>query len=314
MLHLGFFKNKFDNGNLIIHFLSIIISIPPVSGPLKRVKKLYLEEPSVPVPRRTLSRWKKKNSGAGGDEVAIDNDCSASSQDYMETQDTLTEVAACLSSQKCSSGEDDNVKEEYPSIEFAAGTDPSSTVLADPDDESSFDSADSVSSAEDSTSSSGCEEADTSDSEAASTDEDEQMTDYDGEGGVLSEKEKQGLQILSCFLKHHLSASACKDILSLMKTLFRESETAKNLTFDDLWKLCGPSKLKEIHYCEECESIFPDDPAQYACQTDNCSGLRYEGGLSDQIRSGCKPRKSFVLSDIKKQLSTLLEAPGKFLC
>lgn len=284
--------------------MCLIISIPPVSGPLKRVKKLYLEEPSVPVPRRTLSRWKKKNSGAGGGEVA--SDCSTSSQDHVETQENLATEA--VASQYCSDSEGANVEEEYPSLEFT-----SSTVLADPDDESSLDSGNLVSSTEDSTSgsSSSCE-TDTSDSEAASTaDEDELTMNYGGESGVLSKKEKQGLQILSCFLKHHLSAAASKDILSLMKTLFHDSETVKNLTIDDLWKLCGPSKLKEVHYCEECECIFPDDPTQYACQTDNCSGLRYEGGLSSQIRPGHKPRKSFVLPDMKRQLSSLLEAPGK---
>ena len=68
----------------------------------------------------------------------------------------------------------------------------------------------------------------------------------------LSEQESQEqvLSILSCFLRHNMSASECKDVLNTMKNLFPGSEAVHVLDYDRIWStMAGCAlQLKESYY------------------------------------------------------------------
>ncbi|KAI4799983.1 hypothetical protein KUCAC02_016521 [Chaenocephalus aceratus] len=112
------------------------------------------------------------------------------------------------------------------------------------------------------------------------------------------------------FLDHKLSAAASKDMLGLMKKISPESAVLKDIKFETLWNIAGKSSMTEVHYCELCNTVFPDDLEQYRCATHNCPGLRYLGALPKQTQKGRRPRKFFVVADVAKQLTNILEAEG----
>lgn len=129
---------------------------------------------------------------------------------------------------------------------------------------------------------------------------------------TLSEKEKQAFNMLSVFVKHNLSGSASKDIISMMKKLFPESEFMSEVTHEYLWSICGDTDFKEFHYCVLCDKIFPpEDLNSFRCGTRMCNGLRYKGNEEKQTVKGRQPQRSFILADTKKQLIDLLQISGK---
>lgn len=125
--------------------------------------------------------------------------------------------------------------------------------------------------------------------------------------------EKQDIQstILSCFLKHNMSAAASKDMLALVKKYNSESAILRDITFDTLWDIAGKASTQEVHYCEICSRVFPDDLEEFVCTSPNCDGLRYLGELSQQKEKGRRPRKLFVFADVAKQLINILQNEGK---
>lgn len=133
----------------------------------------------------------------------------------------------------------------------------------------------------------------------------------DDNGSKLTAQESQALHILSCFSRNNLSASACKDILETMKSLFPNSEVASLLNLNHLLTYVDTTPVREVHYCILCDELFPSDPDVVLCATVNCEGLRYKGSRQNQQQKGRQPRKSFVMADIKKQLEDLLQTPGK---
>ncbi|WAQ99784.1 hypothetical protein MAR_024157 [Mya arenaria] len=126
----------------------------------------------------------------------------------------------------------------------------------------------------------------------------------------LSEQEAQALTILSCFLRNNLSASACRDIMQKMKTLFPKSESVSSLDFDRILTYVDTSNTNEIAYCTICNQTFPEELDHFQCSTINCDGLRYKGPLSNQLKPGRLPRQSFVFADPEQQLLDLLHSPG----
>lgn len=125
----------------------------------------------------------------------------------------------------------------------------------------------------------------------------------------LTQTDKE-MMLLSCFIKNHLPASACKDILSTLKKLFPDCTSLQQIKYECLWKSVV-SKLDDIHYCENCSRVFPDDPEEFSCRTVGCSGLRYIG--TNQTARFRRPRTSFVLTDEADQIKNLLEMPGTFV-
>ena len=117
-----------------------------------------------------------------------------------------------------------------------------------------------------------------------------------------SDQQKQ-LKLLQCFMKHNLPASACRDILNFIPG---------ELSYDKLLKQCGIGDFFEIHYCEICSAVFPTENEEtYTCSTENCSGLRYKGDLHSQRTLPRSARKTFILANSQKQLRNLLMSKGK---
>lgn len=133
------------------------------------------------------------------------------------------------------------------------------------------------------------------------------MTDSSEENCYNSQSPDHKMIILSCFMKHKFSKEASKDVLSLMKKLSPDSTVLKEIKFQDLWDIAGKSNVKEVHYCEICNTIFPDDPQEVHCGKQACFGLRYVGGVDKQSQKGRRPRKMFLLGDVSKQLSNILQ-------
>lgn len=147
-----------------------------------------------------------------------------------------------------------------------------------------------------------------------SSDEDDEPVETFAKPTGLSEQEKQALTILSVFLKHNLSASASKDIMLMMKQLFPDSEALNDLSYEMLWKICGETEFKEIHYCSFCNKVFPENLQEYKCSTPGCNGLRFEGPEANQSLHTKLPRKSFIMADVEKQLASLIKVSGKYSC
>ena len=122
--------------------------------------------------------------------------------------------------------------------------------------------------------------------------------------------ELAALKIVSCFRRHNLTASASKDITETMKSIFSDSDQANILNFEYLMSFIEKYPLKEVHYCEICTEVFPEDPDEFQCRTENCEGYRYKGPLSKQTKKDRQPRKFYIFTDIRRQLSDLLLSPG----
>lgn len=169
--------------------------------------------------------------------------------------------------------------------------------------------------------SSDCSDLDSSDSKSISSSSSSTDTESDTDSGDDKDDscsnsnfpEKQDIQstILSCFLKHNMSAAASKDMLALMKRINPESAILRDINFETLWDIAGKTSMQEVHYCEICCRLFPDDLEEFVCTSPNCAGLRYLGELSQQKEKGRKPRKVFVLADVSKQLINILQNEGK---
>ncbi|WAR28011.1 hypothetical protein MAR_013715, partial [Mya arenaria] len=126
----------------------------------------------------------------------------------------------------------------------------------------------------------------------------------------LSETELQALKIFSLFKRHNFTTSASRDIRQTMKSVFPSSECVTVLNLDYIYSFVDIPPMKEVHYCEICNGVFPDNLDDFRCRVENCEGFRYKGGFSHQQKKDRQPRKSFILADIKQQLKHLLKTPG----
>ena len=129
------------------------------------------------------------------------------------------------------------------------------------------------------------------------------------EDNVSDSANTNALKILSCFQRHKLTASACRDILKMVKSV-SVSDSLNLFDYEHLMSFVPTTSYKDIHYCEKCESIFPENKAVYRCSDEHCPGLRYMGYLSQQHEMK-QPVKSFMVADIRKLLRNLLKSPGK---
>lgn len=78
----------------------------------------------------------------------------------------------------------------------------------------------------------------------------------------------------------------------------------QELQYDNLWKHLNADYAHEVHYCEKCFNIFPENPEITQCR--QCDGPRYKHGMNGSQL----PRASFVFANMKTQLKNLLQSPG----
>lgn len=252
-------------------------------GPVKE-RKRYLEDGSVPVPKRTL-RWQKK-------QVKLPE---TSTQESSVTCRSIVEFPK--ESELSEVVEDDMTM-------ASCGTEVlSETVSGD----ESFSSSDSDSfSDHDSLNeiSSECysnlSESDFSELDNFEKDCKQAETD-DVNLKKLSAHESQAFCLVSYILKYNLSASAGKDLLQLLQTLCPESEYFKKLKYEEMFSnICKNEP-------EVCNNRFPDDPDIFRCSIGDCPGLRYIGPVSSQTMSNRQPRCFFIIADVESQLRSLTE-------
>lgn len=120
------------------------------------------------------------------------------------------------------------------------------------------------------------------------------------ESQTLTEGESRKLSLMAYITRYNLSDAAAKDLFELVSLVTGDS----NRYQEETRFIRGG--ISEYHYCEECHNLFPDDPKVYRCESIECTGLRYTGKLKDQVRENPKPRASFVIGDIERQLVSIL--------
>ncbi|WAR10081.1 LOW QUALITY PROTEIN: hypothetical protein MAR_035157, partial [Mya arenaria] len=114
----------------------------------------------------------------------------------------------------------------------------------------------------------------------------------------LSETEWQALKIISLFKRHNFYHFSL-DILQTMKSVFPSSECVAVLNLDYIYSFVDIHPMKEVHYCEICNGVFPDNLDDFRCRVENCEGFRYKGGFSHQHKKDRQPRKR-ILKEIEK--------------
>ena len=150
----------------------------------------------------------------------------------------------------------------------------------------------------------------------SSSSEDEMSQDSENEDLLnspdknMSEQELHALALASFIVRHNLTGSATDDLIKLIKALCPGMKTIENRTKQDIFGKTDQMNVRVVHYCQRCDTPFPDDKDIYRCTTDNCTGLRYKGGTQRQLRKSRKPRRSFVMGDIDSQLAKILERNG----
>lgn len=125
----------------------------------------------------------------------------------------------------------------------------------------------------------------------------------------VTEIDRIQLSLLSCFLGNKMSASTSKNVLKTFKNLFPNCSELQQVEYEHMWKCLDKNFSNEIHYCEICNAIFPDDTDEYSCSTPNCTGLRFKG--VNQRKIGRQPRAKFVFANVRRQFEHLLQSPGK---
>jgi hypothetical protein len=120
------------------------------------------------------------------------------------------------------------------------------------------------------------------------------------ESGTILEPDgkSKALQLLHCFKRHNLTASASKDVLRTLKSFLpkTDSETRSLLSYKQLLSYIPACNSKEIHYCIACENVFQCDRNQSNCNKENCRGKL----------------KSFMIADVKELFCNWLKTPGQY--
>lgn len=126
----------------------------------------------------------------------------------------------------------------------------------------------------------------------------------------LSDNEDLNVEmcLLSCFLRNNFSASSSKDVLCTMQKAFPECKSLGNLNYEKLWGFLDADFASEVHYCEKCYRVFPNNPDVDTCR--ECGGPRYKAGNTiNRAKQACA---SFVYANVERQLKNLLQSPGKY--
>ena len=260
--------------------MKCVFSIP---GAFKRERKRYLDDPSVPVPKRTI-RWREKKANdslkhtctedtnvTGENQGVINSPAELNNKyDIPEKDDSVTPV--------CSTGELSEAMNlhggEYSSESDYSYENDSASELGSID-ETSNESSENLS------------YSDFSDVDMSENEEKYQTPN--GSKKILSESESQAFCLVSYILKYNLSASAGKDLLKLLQTLYPESEYFRQLKYEHLLKNTCDNDPMLVHYCCVCQNRFPDDPDIFRCTINECTGLRYVGPVLSQTLSNREP-------------------------
>lgn len=284
-------------------------------GPLKRVKKRYLNDSNIAVPRRTLF-WQASRAKRFPDEKQErvpfhipSTEASDSNQGFnSENSDegstsplTLQESSPLMAEEKFISNGGSLLDQENNEQLESSDSEESNLELSfsqsDTCTELSTDSSDSSS----------------SESESESSDDITENEEEESESNKhfkFTAVQLQSLAMIAFLLRHNLTGVAFNDLLDLIKVVCPGMSELENLKHDDLFQVIDDVNFNACHYCTICHNVFPTNPDIFSCETPECSGLRYKGGLTAQTKPNRLPRQFFLVSDLKSQLKYLLEQDG----
>lgn len=265
-------------------------------GPVERQRKRYIDDPTVPIPKRTLIRHASKVNATRSDTVEYEYSHEVAEATVADLSNTVgmlknvecRDVSECLNTSHMEVGicDDETFLEE---------------TQANSDACQSSDEYDTCSST------STCSNTDISDmSDICSSDTELEDTPCVEDSNV-TECELQALCIVSYILKYNLTATAGKDLLFLLQSLFPGNTNFQNMKYEHLLSKVSKNEPKVMHYCGVCNGVFPDDPDVFQCTLADCPGLRYKGTVANQKKQGRQPLCSFVIADIESQLRSLVE-------
>ena len=278
------------------------------------MKKRYLNDANIAVPRRTLF-WQASRAKRSPDEkeervplYVPSTEASDSNQGFnSENSDqgstsplTLQESSPLMEEEKFISNGGSLLDQENNEQLESSDSEESNLELSfsQSDTELSTDSSDS--------SSSESSESESSDDISENEEEESESNKHDKFTAV----QLQSLAMIAFLLRHNLTGVAVNDLLDLIKVVCPGMSELGNLKHDDLFQVIDEVNFKVCHYCTICHNVFPTNPDIFSCETPECSGLRYKGGLTAQTKPNRLPRQFFLVSDMKSQLKYLLEQDG----
>ena len=243
-----------------------------------RKYKRYVDDPCLPVPKRTLHHWEKTvncTDPSGTEmlvpETEISHDNSYSEQDYAPPPTCGDTTESFCGLEKEDSRNDFGLPVHHQPFLLEDGNDASSYYpgyLSDSSD-SSDSSATCITGSE-------FGESDLSDNGSNSCTSDEEIEKSDdlptASSTDFTPKELASMAIISFATRYLLSNEAASSFVELMKHLSPENKILQDLSYNKIQEMCGSCNLKVHDYCENCYGLFPDDKDVYSCQTVNCSG------------------------------------------
>ena len=242
-----------------------------------------MDDPILPVPKRTLHYWKKTaNCTDSSSAEMLDSVTGIRSHDQTHLSQDNAPPPMCTDTTEsiCDLDKEDSIKD------FGLPVQHEPFLLEDDNDASSnypgylSDSSDSTDSSGTYISGSEFNESargDLSDDDACSRTSDEETEKSDDTPTAsaspdLTSKELASMAIISFATRYLLSNEAGSSFVELMKHLSPENKILQDLSYSKIQEMCGNCNLKVHDYCENCYGLFPDDKDVYSCQTVNCTG------------------------------------------
>lgn len=295
------------------------------------MKKLYVGDPTVPVPKRTLLFWKsrKKQDDAyrhkdaelvpkqeGSVEIgntAGDPKIGIELENDIQVYSSTNEVNDGVAPSDIAVNENEininnySLKDSLESEIFFLPDEAASTSHIEDGYPSDSDSEESEYMYD--TSSSSSDDIASSEDEISS--DEEENTELDSHEMLeFSEQQLKSLTVISFILRHNLTGVATNDLLCLLKVISGGSSKLDSSKYEELLRVIDNADFKVCHYCPCFHAVFTENQDIYICNTPNCKGYRYKGSISAQTKPNRQPYHFFVVSDIKSQLKNLLEQDG----
>lgn len=244
---------------------------------MKRVKKLYLNDPSIPVPKRTLF-WKTsqaKKAAAEKEErtpLNLSKQDSDFIQDMQEGMTTDQELNSDNSEQDPVSSlivQESALLVEEPKNICNGGSMldlENNDILASSDSEGTHSEfSDSQSDTELGTDSSDSSSSESeSSSENDSENEEVESESYNNKTDYkFTPLQLQSLAMIAFLLRHNLTGVAVNDLLGLIKVICPGVSELGNIKYDELFQVIDKVNCKTCHYCSICHNVFPLNPDRY---------------------------------------------------
>ena len=291
---------------------------------MKRVKKLYLNDASFPVPRRTLfrnaSRAKRStvdkeersplSPTAGFADFNEDMLAGMKTSDQDLKSDNSEEASTSHSHEHEPEEELENISNGGSTVVLGYNEQHNEQFHNHDSEENELEWSDSQSDTDLSTDSSDASSSESESFESVSDEEGESENNCYKQDCKFTALQLQSLAMIAFLLRHNLTGVAANDLLGLIKVICPGSSELAGMKCDELFQVIDHVNCKMCHYCSVCHNVFPQNVDSFSCETPECSGLRYRGGLAAQTKPNRLPRQFFVLADVKSQLRYLLEQDG----